>query len=368
MVANSIDDSEEDDSELPPAHGVTLADYPDSSQTNRRPPRFRKLAQDIHTKYETKLFAVCGEYICTSGYITKVWNLLTGEMIMNLVHGETIKVTAIGFKPAADVDDEGKRLWLGTNMGELHEIDIPSQNSVATKTNAHTRMVITRIHRHGSEMWTLDEQGTLCIWPPGEDGLPSLEHSPHVCRIPNGATYSIIVGQQLWVAFGKELMVYQPDVVNRKANPVLSKPLQQLNVGEVTTGAVISSRPDLIYFGHIDGKVTMYNLKDYSYAGVVNVSLYKISCLVGVGDHLWAGFNTGMIYVYDTTSQPWKVLKDWRAHKDTIAGIAVDRTSLWKLDRLQVASLGTDSLLKIWDGMLEQDWLGKAQHSLINVF
>ncbi|KIW07424.1 uncharacterized protein PV09_02265 [Verruconis gallopava] len=355
-VADSVDDSEEEDSELPTMHGATLTDYPDSSQTNRRPPRFRKFAQTIQTKYETKLLAVCGEYICTSGYITKVWNLLTGELIMSLVHGETIKVTAIAFKPATDVDDEGKRIWLGTNEGDLHEIDIPSESSTAFKSRAHLSK-ITRIHRHGSEMWTLDEQGTLCIWPPGDDGLPSLELSPHTIRLPNGATYSITVGYQLWVAFGRELMVYQPDKTTRKANPILSKPLVQANVGDVTAAAIISSRTDVIYFGHADGKVTMYNLKDYSFAGMVNISLYKISCLAGVGDRLWAGFNTGMIYVYDTTSQPWKVLKDWRAHKDTIAGVVVDRTSIWKLDRLQVASLGTDNKLQIWDGMLEQDWL-----------
>jgi hypothetical protein len=37
-----------------------------------------------------------------------------------------------------------------------------------------------------------------------------------------------------------------------------------------------------------------------------------------------------------------------------------DRTSIWKLDRFQVASLGTDTMLRIWDGMLKNDWLGKA--------
>lgn len=358
-VNNPIDDSEEDESELPMAHGATLADYPDSSQANRRPPRFKRRPHDIPTKYETKLFALCGEYVCTSGYITKVWNLLSGELIMDLVHGDTVKVTAIAFKPASSVEEEGKRIWLGTNMGELHEIDIPTENTVLSKTNAHSRIPITKIHRHGGEMWTLDESGTLMVWPAGEDGLPSLALAPHISRIPKETTFSMIVGQQLWVASGREIWVYQHSSTNRVATLVLPKPLMQQNVGEVTAGTMISSQPDLIYFGHIDGKVTIYNLKDYSCVGVVNVSLYKIGCLIGVGDFLWAGFNTGMIYVYDTSSQPWKVKKDWRAHENTIAGITVDRTSIWKLDRLQVASLGTDNSIKLWDGMLEQDWLGK---------
>jgi WD40 repeat protein len=358
-ISESVEESEEeDDYDHTTSAGTTLSDYPDSSQANRRPPRFRERPHDLATKYETKLFAICGEFVCTSGYITRVWSLLSGELLMSLVHGDTVKVTALAFKPAKDVEDEGLRIWLGTNTGELHEVDIPTQSVITTKSNAHTRMMITKIHRQASEMWSLDEEGKLLVWPTGDDGLPSLSLSPHVCRVPKGATFSIIVGNQLWIAYGKEIWVFQHTASNRTAAQVLQKPLVQTGVGEVTAGTIVSSQADRIYFGHIDGKVTIYSRKDYSCLGIVNVSLYKISSLVGVGDYLWAGFNTGMIYVYDTTTQPWKVKKDWKAHENTIAGILVDRTSLWKLDRLQVASLGTDGLIRIWDGMLKDDWLG----------
>jgi WD40 repeat protein len=359
-VTDSVDDSEDDEADLPVAQGATLSDYPDSSQVNRRPPRFRRRPHDIATKYETKLFAVCGEYVCTSGYITRAWSLLTGELLMSITHGETVKVTALAFKPAPDVEQEGQRIWLGTHTGELHEIDIPTGTVVVTKNNAHSRVPITKIHRQASEMWTVDEEGKLLIWPAGDDGLPSLTLTPHICRVPPGAAFSIIVGKQLWIAYGKEICVFEHNPANRTASQILDKPLMQPNVGEVTAGTMISGQGDRIYFGHIDGKVTIYSCKDYNCLGIVNVSLYKISCLVGVGDYLWAGFNTGMIYVYDTTSQPWKVKKDWKAHEKTIAGILVDRTSIWKLDRLQVASLGTDNLIRIWDGLLEDDWLGMA--------
>jgi hypothetical protein len=359
ILVDSVDDSEEDEAELPVAHGGTLADYPDSSQANRRPPRFKRGHQDIPTKYETKLFAICGEYVCTSGYITRAWSLLTGEQLMSITHGDTTKVTALAFKPATGVEEEGQRIWLGTNTGEMHEIDIPTESVVFTKSNAHKGFAITKIHRQASEIWSLDEDGKLLIWPAGDDGLPSLALSPHVSRVPKGAAFSIIVGKQLWIAYGREIWVFEQNSTTRTASQVLDKPLMQANVGEVTAGTMITSQSDRIYFGHIDGKVTIYSSKDYSCLGIVNVSLYKISSLVGVGDYLWAGFNTGMIYVYDTTTHPWKVKKDWKAHEKTIAGILVDRTSIWKLNRLQVASLGTDNMIRIWDGMLEDDWLGK---------
>ncbi|TLD35630.1 DNase I-like protein [Venturia nashicola] len=357
LVADSVDDSEDEEADLPIGHGVTLADYPDSSQANRRPPRFGKRPHDISTKYETKLFAICGEYVCTSGFITRAWSLLTGEQLMSITHGEMTKVTALAFKPATAVEDEGQRIWLGTQAGELLEIDIPTGTAVYLKANAHGKCQITKIYRQASEMWSLDEDGKLMIWPAGLDGLPSLALSPIVCRVSKGGSFSIIVGRQLWIAYGREIMVYEQNTAARTAAQVLDKPLVQANVGDVTAGSMVASQPDRIYFGHIDGKVTIYSTQDYACLGIVNVSLYKISSLVGVGDYLWAGFNTGMIYVYDTSTHPWKVKKDWKAHEKTIAGILVDRTSIWKLDRLQVASLGTDNLIRLWDGMLEDDWL-----------
>lgn len=360
LVADSVDDSEDEEADLPVGHGVTLADYPDSSQANRRPPRFNKRPHDIPTKYETKLFAICGEYVCTSGFITRAWSLLTGEQLMSITHGEMTKVTALAFKPATAVEDEGQRIWLGTQAGELLEVDIPTGTSVHIKANAHSKCQITKIHRQASEMWSLDEDGKLMIWPAGPDGLPSLALSPIVCRVSKGGSFSIIVGRQLWIAYGREIVVYEQNTASRTAAQVLEKPLVQANVGDVTAGSMVASQPDRIYFGHIDGKVTIYSTQDYTCLGIVNVSLYKISSLVGVGDYLWAGFNTGMIYVYDTSTHPWKVKKDWKAHDKTIAGILVDRTSIWKLDRLQVASLGTDNLIRLWDGMLEDDWLGNS--------
>jgi hypothetical protein len=286
-----------------------------------------------------------------------VWNIITGQQLMSLSHGETTKATAVAFKPGKVVEDEGKRLWLGMNTGELHEIDIPTQSIIATKSNASARFPVINIVRHGTDMWTIDEEGKWLIWPCTEDGFPSLSSSPKMSRIPAGASFSIIVGSQLWVAHGKEIRIYEHNPSTRTATQTLQKPLSQVGVGEVTSGAIISSQADRVYFGHIDGKVTIYSRKDYSCLGVVNVSLYKISSLAGVGNLLWACFNTGMIYVYDTTTQPWKVKKDWKAHHNTIAGVIVDRTSIWKLDRLQVASLGTDQLVQLWDGMLTDDWL-----------
>lgn len=356
-VARYADDS--DDAEQPVDKSArTLTDYPDSSQANRRPPVFRQRPREIPTKYETKLFAVCGEYVCTTGYVTRVWNLLTGEMLLSLVHGDTTKMTAIAFRPAKEVDDEGKRIWLGTNAGEIYEVDVERKGIVYTKSNAHPRREIIRIYRYASEMWSLDDEGKLHIWPPDETGSPNLALTPDSFRVPKGHSCSIRAGTDLWIACAKEVRVFRRTPGAGTFSQLSQQPLSQPSTGDITSCAIISHQHDRIYFGHNDGKVTIYDRKDHTCLGIVSVSLYKISSLVGVGDYLWAGYNTGMIYVYDTSCQPWKVLKDWHAHENPIASIVVDRTSIWKLDRLQVASLGTDNMIRVWDGMLRDDWLG----------
>lgn len=338
--------------------GAALTDYPDSSQANRRPPVFDAGTSLIPTGYETKLFAICGEYICTTGYVTNVWNVLNGRLLMSISHGDTVKATAVAFRPAKDVEDEGKRLWLGMNTGEMHEIDIPTQSVVCTKSTAHKGAPVVKIFRYASEMWSLDDEGKLHIWPPDDTGSPTLQQTPCAFRIRSGHTFAMISGSQLWVAFARELRVYKRTGDGNYFQELTDRGLSQLNVGDVTSGAILSTQPDRVYFGHNDGKITIYAKKGFECLGVVNVSLYKISSLVGVGDYLWAGYSTGMVYVYNPSIVPWKVMKDWKAHEKVIFGILADRTSIWKLDRLQVATLGSDNLLRIWDGMMREDWHG----------
>lgn len=340
-------------------------DYPDASQTNRRPPFFRQGLQEIQTKYETKLFDICGQHVCTTGYLTRAWNLLSGDLLMSLTHGEGVKITSLAFKPGATADEEGLRLWLGTNYGEIQEVDLLTQNVVFTKSNAHARREIIRIYRHQNSMWSLDDEGKLHIWLPDDEGLPSLHYTPISHRVPKGHNFSMVIRDCLWLATGKELRVFRPSSNNEASFFVTQHPLIQPHVGEVTSGAVISSQLDRVYFGHTDGKVTIYSTRDYTCLGVVNVSVYKINSLAGAGSYLWAGYNTGMIYVYDTRSQPWKVKKDWLAHGNPVANILMDRSSVWKLGRLQIASIGMDNAIRLWDGMLEEDWLGSKSYLLL---
>ncbi|PGH00708.1 hypothetical protein AJ79_08128 [Helicocarpus griseus UAMH5409] len=354
---------ESDDSEYPfDDTPIPRTDYPDFSSTNRRPPVFRSGTRGIHTKHDTRVFDVCGNYACTTGYFTRVWDLISGEQILGLNHGETVKGLSIAFKPGNTINDEGKLLWLGTSAGEIHEVDIQTQSIVSSRTSPSRREII-KIYRHQKELWTLDDDGKLLLWPPDESGAPNLQYSyshPYD-RVVRGHTFSMVVGDLLWYASGKEVRVYRPN--SKDANfQVLRGPLGKSDAGEVTSGTTSNKDGGLVYLGHADGKVTIYSSRDYSCVATVNVSVYKINCLAMVGDYLWAGYKTGMIYVYDTSTTPWTVKKDWQAHDHAVCGLVLDTSSVWTVNRLQVVSLGVDNYIRLWDAMLEDDWLEARMH------
>lgn len=356
LLGDDSDEAEEYEHEL----SMTRSEYPNSSQANRRPPHFHQGAQEIPTKFDSRIFDVCGQYVCTTGYVTRAWDLSRGEQIMNLSHGETVKMVSLIFKPGESLEDEGRRVWIGSNIGELHEIDVETQAIVGTST-VHNRREIIRILRHKKELWTLDDEGKLFVWPAEDLQPPSLKYSPYSHRVPKGHTFSMTVNDDLWYATGREIRVYRPG--NDASFSVLQKPLSQSGTGDITAGTYTKSRDGRVYLGHADGKVTIYSTKDYACLGVVKASDYKINCMAYVGDYLWTAYKTGKIYVYATSSTPWKVKKDWRAHDGPTTSMLLDYNSIWTLNRLQVASLGQDNCIRFWDGMLEEDWLESAMQS-----
>ncbi|KAI0536718.1 Endonuclease/exonuclease/phosphatase [Xylaria digitata] len=343
-----------------------ITTYPDPSRVNRRPPFAKQGVHEISTKYDTRKFDVCGEYVCTSGHLTRVWNLHDGELVVSFSHGEGVKATSVAFKPGLNVNQEGLRLWTGNNIGEVMEVDVAAQSVVSTKTGIHGRSEVIKIFRHFNEMWTLDEGGTLHVWGPDNDGLPNLNNSPHqTYRLAKGHTFSIIVGEELWYATGKEIRVFAPTVDGNNQVQVLMRPLISDGAGEITSGTVLKSQPGKIYFGHTDGKVSIYSQKEFACLSILSISTYKINSLAGVGNNIWAAFNTGKISIYDVRSSPWVIKKDWQAHNDSPAlRLIADRASYYRLGRQQVLSLGADNMVRAWDGLLEDDFLENEMKSM----
>ncbi len=356
--------------ELPPPTPVSTAvqanasevpftsDLPDPSAVNRRPP-FPARNYEIPTNSSgSKIFDVIGNFVCTSGTTTRVWNLSTGQQIVNLSHREDLKIVSIQFKWTAQPENEGQRIWLGTNIGNILEVDVASQCVIDTRDAAHSRHEIIKTYRVKDAMWTLDDVGTLHVWAPDATGNLTFDNPAQTFRIPKGHTTSIVTGDELWHAAGKDIRVFRPSATGDSTSfQVLQRPLCENSAGEILTSAVIKSQPDNIYFGHTEGKISIWDRKTYFCLGVLAMNPFKANTLHGVGNYLWAGYSSGVIEVYDTTQTPWILKKEWKAHGGPITGMVIDRSYAWKQDQLHVVTLGTDSILKVWDGLLREDWL-----------
>lgn len=338
-----------------------ISEYPDTSSVNRRPPYLAHRVQKIETRYDTKIFDISSRYICTTGYLTKAWDLMSGGLVMNIGHGEKeIRATAMAFKSGLVSEEEGKYVWLGTNHGDLHEVDISTQTTMHTKPAAHNRREIVKIFRCQDSMWTLDDDGKLYVWPPDNTGSPNLQSIPYSRKVPKGHSYSLIIDDNLWLATGKDIRVFRPNAKEDERFSVTEQPLSQPGVGEITSAAVIPCEPQMVYFGHADGKVTTYSTVSFTCLGVYNVSAYKINTLAGAGSYLWAGYSTGVISVYDTRIRPWSTKKEWQAHDHPVINLLARADSIEKSGLLRVASIGTDNAVRMWDGLLEDDWLGMS--------
>jgi endonuclease/exonuclease/phosphatase family metal-dependent hydrolase len=331
---------------------------PDISEVNRKPPFVKKTSYEIQTRYDPKRFDVCGDVICTTGHLTRAWNLVDGEQLMSLAHTEGVKATAVSFKPAATPDNEGTRLWVGTNTGDVMEVEIATNRISHIRPNVHGKQDVIKLYRSYNELWSLDESGNLLVWGPDADGMPNLDLNPsQTYKIPKGHTFSMAVGSELWYATGKVLRVFAPSPDGSTTFQVLLKPLVTDGTADITSGAVLDAYSDKVFFGHVDGKVSVYSTKEYVCQAVVNVSGWKINTLTGAGSHLWVGYSNGRICVYDTAKTPWVLKKEWQAHDGGIYQVKLDTAAPYKLSRSQVVSLGPDGKAKIWDGLLQDDWI-----------
>ncbi|CAG8554414.1 8116_t:CDS:2 [Paraglomus occultum] len=330
---------------------------PDSSHVNRWAPRFNDV-KDINpkNKHTPKSFAISGDLVVTDGSSSmRIWKLQTGENVRSISHDQS-KVTASVFKPTRQIEDIGRYLWCGTSDGTLFVVDVSMSTVIETTSKAHDHSV-NFILVHNRQLWTIDDNGRLNIWSETNQNEPTLKSTPRSLSVANKQTCALIADNDLWMGAGKSIEVYSFAGGQSGSNMVS----QVMDVGFELGGVTCMTQTNdasLVYVGHENGMMTIWNAQTKDKLSVVQASIYCITCLLGVGDYLWAGYKTGKIYIYDVKNKDsWVVLKEWQAHKSPVIDMKLDEDALWRLDRLQVGSLSDEGQVSVWDGLLRSDWL-----------
>ncbi|KAF8075794.1 Endonuclease/exonuclease/phosphatase [Lyophyllum atratum] len=375
------DSGEEDDSKI-----QMVDTLPDRSRTSRRPPvlSFREGYPEpkIHVHAFTGVASVAGTTaVVAHHHHIRIYDLAMSDVPVysldtkDLGHKE-VKVTSMEFRPSANRADRGLVLWLGTKEGHILELDARTGTVVASKHSAHLHAV-THVFRHGRSMVTLDDSGKGLIFAPDASGEDiSLQYTqPRVVRIAEKQDFVKIVGGKLWTASRNDQQVitgvlkipvvrvydiFTPGNGTRSMTPTE-------HVGAVTSATIIPSLPGFVYMGHEAGFVSVWALEtEDGYpkcVEVMKVATSDVTSVEGVNNRLWAGGRSGMISALDVTQKPWVVTNSWAAHPGLpVLKMSVDHYGIDKIGRLCVVSIGRDEQLRLWDGLLGLDWVGKSYY------
>ncbi|KAI8143722.1 Endonuclease/exonuclease/phosphatase [Fennellomyces sp. T-0311] len=107
---------------------------------------------------------------------------------------------------------------------------------------------------------------------------------------------------------------------------------------------------------HKNGRISIWNEK-WELTMQVAVPTYEITVMgLSLGRYLWAGYRTGMMYIYDISGERWSLIKVWEAHDAPIAMLAVDEQGLLSTSKpvVQIASADHQGNVTIWDGLLSE--------------
>ncbi|KAI8055388.1 Endonuclease/exonuclease/phosphatase [Syncephalis plumigaleata] len=335
---------------------IELNDFPqpDARFPSRRPPVFRDLESELKHIGPARCFAMSTRHVITAANALRVWDVVMGTPVSMASRGNEIRVDACCFLPPRLPSEESQWIWCALKTGELWEVEAETGVITDQRTGAHTCSV-THMLRARAHLWTLDESGRLqCWYQQGDTGRLSLKGQPTLRRVAAKVVAAIVVAsEQLWLSTGKVIEVYLP--LARSDN---QSKHNDANVGDITCMSVDNS-VKRVFTGHADGHVTIWCSRTHQRLQVYKASLYAITALASPGQqqHLWAAFQTGKICVYDTSRKPWAVIKDWQAHDKAVQAITVDNASLALLGRLQVASLDIEGCVRIWDGLLCDDFI-----------
>lgn len=334
-------DEDDDDDEGPAAPVMTsqaqriLDEYPDSTTANRRPPSFVPDVH-VHPSHQIHAFAVHGRHVCTAAHHVKVYDtLMSNQPILVVDLRDTglefrikePRVTAMCFRPASKLADEGRYLWCGTKDGHLWELDIRTGEVTDTRQGAHGSAV-AHILRYRQYLLTLEENGKLHVFEVDRDGdgPPTLLRT---VRVSDRYTFARMIGSKLWTASappsrsttniaskGPTIRVYEPCA---QGSMPPAKTLYATEwTGAVTSATFIPFRPSEVYLAHEGGYVSIWDAEEYTCLQVLKISSTDILACEGVGERLWTGNRKGQIQVYDISEKPWKTTNTWIAHQYVI--------------------------------------------------
>lgn len=338
--------------------------------------------------YTEKVFAQGAEHYAAIGSPTNLSATSREFRTTMLAFCPPIAVTPPG-DSAVVPSEAGAFAWYGTTNGNVGEFNVHTGQLTAVRTNIHKERICL-LQRVGHAMLIVDESGKISAWVPRHGRPLSLAHTtPHSQRITLPKhSYVALVGDQLWVctvAMSPKsntmpvtqktlyMRIYNPIADNRPFNALtqpLTLPLTKENgVGSVTCFAVVPEYRNTVFFGHDSGHISVWTIDAPACTDVHRMCTHPITAMTGINSMLWIGTRSGHITLYDVRMPVWRAAKRWRAHRDAVAFLLIDRYGIDpRKQELGVCSVGYDNFAHFWDAFLTDDWTDNELRKLSQTF
>jgi hypothetical protein len=343
---------------------------PDITQASRNPPLYNHEKKVILTGHKGSLFALaaCRDMIFTGSHLLRTWDISSGTVLNTIGDAnpnqtnEHEKVHAITVAPCGNPIEEGRYVWVAKQDTGIYIVDTRANPPIyGKKMEGHSSPVSFLLRFRNSEIWSIDESGILNVWEI-DDASPLRPPLPKKVQVSRNAIAATITNSLLWMSSGRTVAVHSVLSPNDPPIPTIRLPN---DLGNITALITIPYHQDCVFASHEYGKISKWEAKDgksVKKLQVITVSMYGICTMISVGEHyVWAGYNTGMIYIYDTRPENWAVVKSWKAHAGAVNHLVVDDSGLILGEmsgRMQVVSGDSNGCVSIWDGLLTEHWRG----------
>ena len=366
---------------------MTSCFYPDFSKATRNPPRINMDQKPFSTghKGSVQALAASKNLILSGSHVLRTWDINTGTVMSTITmdtntsnngqnnnEGSNDRIRAVIFAPSRIPVNEGRYAWVARHDTMLAVVDVRAGGTkvLSRRNDVHSAPILFLLRYGNSEIWSIDDSGVLNVWDvvsaDYQQQNPLLTAMPRRYHVTSHAIAATIYRSKLWMSSGRTLVAHPIPVAGSQLN---NNEKSQTSVripndmGNITKLLTIPYHPYRIFASHDDGKISIWDTEKMERVQVITVSMYGICTMACVGEyHVWAGYNTGMIYVYDTRPEKWAVLKMWKAHTGAVTQLVVDESSLI-LDeikgKLQVVSSDSNGFIGVWDGLLTDHWKGK---------
>ncbi|RKO99173.1 hypothetical protein CXG81DRAFT_14883 [Caulochytrium protostelioides] len=261
-----------------------------------------------------------------------------------LSHGQAndSRIASLQFVPQRVPEDEGRYLWVGMERGEILLIDCEA-GAILNRRTVHAGAVCQML-RHHDDLWTIDDAGGIRRWINGD-----LSGQPLSFRVQPNIRAAVVARDNVWTAGGTmrtALEVYHP------MHP------------SMTAAAALCTSPyrSLVFSGHEDGVVVVYNADTVTRLYTVNLPRYRITSVQIILDNLWVAYSTGKISVYEVGAH----YPDPAAAATTTASGSRPRLFLVAMAEHSPSASSTTGRFQILDGFLGVSLMSQLMASRVS--